>query len=338
MERLDPILEAFVNARGEEERRRAADEIVAIALLHVNAVLEDFARREWRPYGADAEDLAASVMIRLLTRLEAFNRTNPVPIESFDDYLRQITRNVIYEYARRAFPQRHRLRNRIHYLVTHDAGFVVTNGPNGLVVALAASGRRVSTASVSNLDSAMLDRDAYDSTRLRDAVATLLQRLGAPARLPAVVSFFHELWHSPAPAVRLDPANDAEAAAASMDRRRFLARLWSEIALLPRRQRVALLLNLREPGGVDAVDLFVILGIASIETIAEVLEIPPAELEQMWTELPLSDNAIAGLLGVHRQQVINLRKSARARLARRLRSDEVSPWRRHEGQHDQTRF
>jgi hypothetical protein len=35
--------------------------------------------------------------------------------------------------------------------------------------------------------------------------------------------------------------------------------------------------------------------------------------------LPLDDATIAGLLGLTRQQVINLRKSARERLARRLK-------------------
>jgi len=35
--------------------------------------------------------------------------------------------------------------------------------------------------------------------------------------------------------------------------------------------------------------------------------------------LPLEDAAIAERLGLTRQQVINLRKSARARLARRMR-------------------
>jgi hypothetical protein len=38
----------------------------------------------------------------------------------------------------------------------------------------------------------------------------------------------------------------------------------------------------------------------------------------LWKELPLDDLTIAGRLGATRQQVINLRKSARARLVRRL--------------------
>jgi hypothetical protein len=38
----------------------------------------------------------------------------------------------------------------------------------------------------------------------------------------------------------------------------------------------------------------------------------------MWESLPLDDTAIADRLNLTRQQVINLRKAARMRLARRM--------------------
>ena len=46
---------------------------------------------------------------------------------------------------------------------------------------------------------------------------------------------------------------------------------------------------------------------------------PAPELAALWPDLPLEDAAIAERLGLTRQQVINLRKSARARLGRRMR-------------------
>ncbi len=60
--------------------------------------------------------------------------------------------------------------------------------------------------------------------------------------------------------------------------------------------------------------------IATGEEIAAVLEIPAAELASLWPRLPLDDLTIAGRLDLTRRQVINLRKSARARLERRMRS------------------
>jgi hypothetical protein len=58
--------------------------------------------------------------------------------------------------------------------------------------------------------------------------------------------------------------------------------------------------------------------VAGIRQIAEILEFPAEEFAAMWNVLPMDDLAIAAKLGVTRQQVINLRKSARERLLRRI--------------------
>jgi hypothetical protein len=46
--------------------------------------------------------------------------------------------------------------------------------------------------------------------------------------------------------------------------------------------------------------------------------LPLDEFAAMWNRLPLDDLTIAERLGVNRQRVINLRKSARERLTRRM--------------------
>jgi hypothetical protein len=79
-----------------------------------------------------------------------------------------------------------------------------------------------------------------------------------------------------------------------------------------------LLLNLRDHEGGNALTLFVLLGIAGIDRLAAAVGMSANELAEIWSELPLGDAAIAARLGVTRQQVINLRKSARERLRRRL--------------------
>ena len=61
-----------------------------------------------------------------------------------------------------------------------------------------------------------------------------------------------------------------------------------------------------------------ILRIASIQQIAEALEMPDEEMAILWNELPLEDAVIGERLGATRQQVSNLRKCARERLSRRL--------------------
>ena len=103
-----------------------------------------------------------------------------------------------------------------------------------------------------------------------------------------------------------------------MELQRWLTELWAQIRELPRAQRVALLMNLRAGDTMPALSLLPLTGMAGIREIAETLEIAPQEFARLWNLLPLDDLAIAALLGVTRQQVINLRKSARERLIRRI--------------------
>jgi len=113
-----------------------------------------------------------------------------------------------------------------------------------------------------------------------------------------------------------DPAPDA---AAVLLQRTSLARLWEEIRQLPPRQAAALMLNLRDDQGRNALILLPLTGIATLRDIARILDMPPERFAEIWSSLPLEDSAIAEILDVTRQQVINLRKSARERLARRMR-------------------
>jgi RNA polymerase sigma factor (sigma-70 family) len=114
------------------------------------------------------------------------------------------------------------------------------------------------------------------------------------------------------PDPRADPAM-------SFEWRTRLRDLWQDIGQLPVRQRAALLLNLRDEQGHGAISLLPATGTASRREIAALLEMPAARLAEIWNRLPLDDRAIGELLGATRQQVINLRKAARERLARRMR-------------------
>jgi hypothetical protein len=57
--------------------------------------------------------------------------------------------------------------------------------------------------------------------------------------------------------------------------------------------------------------------VASFREVAGALETTPPDLAELWNRLPLEDLEIAARLGLDRQQVINLRSTARERLVRR---------------------
>ncbi len=86
--------------------------------------------------------------------------------------------------------------------------------------------------------------------------------------------------------------------------------LWREIEEMPLRQRIALLLRMER-------DQLVLLG-ETLTVIADVLEIPLAEFAALWNSLPLEFEAISERLRCTAQQTFHLRKTARARVMRRL--------------------
>lgn len=117
-----------------------------------------------------------------------------------------------------------------------------------------------------------------------------------------------------------DPPDPEPSAATRVEERSSLHQLWREIRLLPARQALALLLNLRDEGRGNAIVLLPLTGVASLREIARAVGLEPERLAELWPRLPLDDATIAEILGTSRQQVINLRKAARERLSRRLRS------------------
>jgi hypothetical protein len=117
----------------------------------------------------------------------------------------------------------------------------------------------------------------------------------------------------------VDAVDDTPLPDEQLGDREVVRDLWWQIRELPPMQRKALLLNLRYGGELDALPVLLLSGIAGLADIASVLEMSERELAAIWNELPWDDHRIAALLDVTRQQVVNLRKSARARLQRRMR-------------------
>ncbi|HET9712963.1 MAG TPA: hypothetical protein VFP64_13805, partial [Pyrinomonadaceae bacterium] len=163
---------------------------------------------------------------------------------------------------------------------------------------------------------------------LHDLLTTIFSVAHAPLDLDDLTELIAQFWGIEDHAIEpldantyapLDEQASAEINPATIiERRQSLQLLWREIGQLPRRQRVALLLNLRNPHGINVITLLPATGVATFEQIAETLEIPAAEFEQLWAQLPLDDLHIAAYLGATRQQVINLRKTARERLVKRM--------------------
>jgi RNA polymerase sigma factor (sigma-70 family) len=279
----------------------------ALLTEDVLPVIDSIVRRRCRGDLVSIRDeVRGEVIVRLLRR---FRMAPPEEIHSVRDYAAAVTWRVIDDLMRRRFPRRTQLKNRIRYLLRHDRRFVCTIEDEGTLCSLAPDSSRRS------------DRHSAEIEDLARLVSAVLQRR-TPCEIDELVGeVADELGISDAQ-VQTDDAGLVTAEmetplsrAEAIDNARFL---WKEIVDLPPKQRLALLLSMRDERGESPLVLLPQLAIASIEDIADSLRLVRHDFESMLNRLPLQDSEIAVMLAMTRQQVINLRKAARDRLRRRF--------------------
>jgi hypothetical protein len=231
-------------------------------------------------------------LLELVARAEDWRSGAAEAVESFSRYTAVVAYHACHDYFRRKFPERHRLKNRLRYLLKPGRGFDLWEGVRGDWVCSFSSWRDAGTP-VAGRPSAP---DGAARMSPTDLLAAVFQRTGGPVEFDALVDLLAELWD-----VRDEPAGPrlVERLTAPVRRdadsslRARLQELWKQIGELPRAQRVALLLNLRAEDEKCALELFPLTGVASMREIAALLEIPAEELAALWNRLPLDDLAIA---------------------------------------------
>jgi hypothetical protein len=314
----DPLLHPLIQAGDDAQRELAIESLMVLAAKPVIATV--LARNRTSALRAeDLEDVAATVALRLVRRLQLVPFDSRKAIARFPDFVASLTYNGVYDVLRRRFPERSRLKNRMRYVMSRDERFAVWTHERGTAAGLQSwRGRQdLSSGAIpkQQADAAMLTRD--DTAGALHAILVLIAK---PILLDDLTAIVADLWN----VTDAIPSDAPELVAAStplrdLETRQQMSALWREIESLPPRQRAALLLNLRDADGLNAVALFVLAGIAPFAQIAASLEMTTERLTALWNDLPLSDLAIGEMLGLARQQIINLRKSARERLARRMR-------------------
>jgi DNA-directed RNA polymerase specialized sigma24 family protein len=289
---------------------------------------------------ADTADLSSEAMLELLSRLRSLRETSGTAANlPFDALAAGVAANTVHRFFARRFPERNRLRKRLRYVIETGARFSLWLGANGTAICGLA---RTSlfrkgpsrTGEEPLADAADIQR-CLDRLRqhplpadpLEPLVLDILRTLGRPIDLSRLTGLVAEItgsrepsWVTPSPGCDEEipglPPDPAPSVAIRMQLRERVERLWAEVLLLSVRHRNALLLSARATSGA-AVWLVVDLGVASFREVAGALETTPQDLAELWNRLPLEDLEIAARLGLDRQQVINLRSTARERLVRR---------------------
>lgn len=342
----DPLLLPFLNAGAEAE---ALDILTSLIRGHAEPIVKAIVGHKLRVSAdgraaQEAEDVQSEVVLHLLGKLREL-KADPSArgIANFRSYVAVTAHHACHEFLRRKYPQRSRLKNRLRYLLTHHGAFALLGDESdGWFCGLSAwRGRPLRAARAGRLEPLRDPRTAADRLGLAgrnlqlinpaELLQAIFKHLDALVELDALVTVIADLQGvkdlSPPDAAEGEEAEEDYARAADpradvgreVEQRIYVERLWEEICQLPVRQRLALLLNLKGAAAADAIALFPLTGVASVRQIAAALEIGAEEFAALWNELPLEDAAIAARLGATRQQVINLRKSARDRLTRRMK-------------------
>ncbi len=336
----DPALAPFLHASDVEAAR---DALGVLLDTRAKPLLAAIARRQLGgaalQEGQDVEDVVAGALLRLSEHLWSARQTGSAPIESFPAYVAATAHNACHAFLRRRHPERARVRSRLRYLLTHDPALALWDEGAEATCGLAAWRGRPPAREASQRLLDLRGRVAPFTTpgslappalAFARLVRDLVARAAGPCRLADLASLLDDVLGVTATASQpIEGSGEAGGALPiaapgpgpdeALEQRDHLERLWSEIRLLPVRQRAALLLNLRDREGRGMIGLLPLVGLATRQEIAAALEMPHPELEAIWEDLPRDDAWIAERLRVTRRQVINFRKCARERLARRMR-------------------
>ena len=352
--RIDDLLVPFLNAVSEVESEALLEELILNNAQPLIRNIISFKLRSSSSRWTDnrdrqnVEDISNEVIVRLVRTLrDCKSSPREKPITSLRGYVAAMAYNALDEYLRQKYPRRFSLKNRIRYILTHQPELTLWEGENRKALCGFARWSHLKTAEASSLWQARRSdlgdflHQRFQATALEklnpaDLVAAVCEFADSPLEIDELVTVLAEILGiqdalplteqgnkslDNLPQMSFDPRRMIDEASdhpAEIQRVRVrLERLWNEIIQLPLRQRMALLLNLRDENGGAAITLLPMLRIASIQQIAETLEMPAEELASIWNQLPLEDAAIGEKLGATRQQVANLRKCARERLSRR---------------------
>lgn len=341
--KTDTVLLPFLFAQTEAE---AEDELTNLLENHIHPLVKNIINYKLRAYSNqastyEAEDVYGEAVVNLFTHLSELRKGSQQDIiRNFRSYVAVTAYRAFYEYLRRKYPKRHSLKNKLRYFLRHQTGFALWEDENGELIAGFSlwENKKIRTATdryISELSEQLskfeceLPNGMAQGTSLHEILTAIFNKTGQPVELDSLVNIVASLLQikeqfevTEKNGQELSLSNFADTrlsdTAKKLGERSYLSKLWDEIKQLSSKHCAALLLNLRDERQASALDLFLMTEIASFKEMATAMEQTEEWLAQVWNHLPLEDTLIAEHLGLNRQQVINLRKTARLRLARRM--------------------
>src|SRR5215813_4548663 len=135
---IDALLMPYIHAVDEADSESL---LAALVSAYVEPVIRQVIGSKMRvrfdrwgraSHNPDAEDLYNDTLVQLLARLKEC-KTNLVEnaIGNLRGYVAVISHHTWYEYLRLKYPQRHNLKNKLRYFLTHQSGLAVWENESG---------------------------------------------------------------------------------------------------------------------------------------------------------------------------------------------------------------
>ncbi len=341
IKQTDTALLPFLNSVMGKDAQDALTDLVAKqiqpiiektlrAKLHVSLKPNDFHQTN-----QDALELLSEIKLLLISELGKLKSDfNGRVIYNLSGYVTSVTINSYRQFLRTKYPLRQHLKNRLRYLLTHHPKFALWENERGEWLCGFKQNKKAETTRPPDAETIQAGiaetsnkNNLWESAGTIDLLIVIFEYAKVPLLFNELLSIVAEIQGIKDRKEMSDsePFLLSEKFTASEDKMQTeieqqenLKKVWAEICMLPIRHRLALLLNLKDRQGDPVIWLLPLLRIASVRQIAEVLEFSPDKFVSVWNELPWDDLKISKYMNLTRQQVINLRQSARMRLIRQF--------------------
>ncbi|MGH9903692.1 MAG: hypothetical protein ACRD68_17935, partial [Pyrinomonadaceae bacterium] len=199
--KIDTLLEPLLLEAGDEQ----ADELLSrLITVHAEPVIKGIIRYKlhlssYRADGrAEADDIYQEVLLQLLAQLQQFRKQpDEHPITDVRGMAAIIAHRTCSRWMRRQFPQRHALKNRLHYLLTRQRGLALWQDGDGKLVAGFAAWQGQKKAATAERFGQLSDDEGLSAhirmlesgrqQELGDALAAIFNHLGGPVEFDEMV-------------------------------------------------------------------------------------------------------------------------------------------------------
>ena len=268
---FDTLLQAYLRETIEAESNHLLERLLC---EHAQPLVRQIIRAKLRLYPRraddhrerqDSEDISNEVTLQLLKRLQEFKANHgDEDFSDFRGYVAVIAYNACYTYLRQKYPERFRLKNKLRYILSHQAGFALWEGSDKeWLCGLSSWQHQKQSFSIKEplrqlrgspqvMELAVLSHESSPRHSVVHLLAAIFNWLGHPLELEELVNVVAGLIEIKEPLaqvelngervtnLREDYMDMPARLATRQEQHLYLQRLWAEICELPLEQRTDL--------------------------------------------------------------------------------------------------